>query len=323
MSTGRAPSASVPAGPGAVPFVCPRCRAALSEEARAVLCGACGARYPRPGHAYADFAGAEAGFDDWWAQSTVEQHRWLAEEAPREEEYEVGLARRFLMPLLARLDFRPGERALLSAGCGLAADVDALNDAGFHTFGIDCGNRVLRWSARRYQARLARADIRQMPFPENAFDLVVSLNTIEHIGVIGDTTSVAADYAEQRMDALRSLLRVTKPGGYIVLSGLSRTIPFDFGHIQGSRFVRIHSPWEKFLLSYGDVERLCRATGDVESTQPLPIRGFFSWTRLRHYVVARPLLPVVDWLFGSLPPAVYGSALCPFWIILARRRRTR
>jgi SAM-dependent methyltransferase len=149
--------------------------------------------------------------------------------------------------------------------------------------------------------------------------VVISLNTLEHIGVVGDTTTVTPDYMERRKAALRSLLRVTRPGGYLLLSGLSRTIPFDFGHVQQSRFVRVHSPWERFLLSYGDVRRLCLDTGDILWTRPLPLRGFFSWTTLRRYPLVRPLLPAVDWLFGSLPPAVYGSWASPFWIALARR----
>jgi SAM-dependent methyltransferase len=158
-----------------------------------------------------------------------------------------------------------------------------------------------------------------MPFPDESFDFVLSLNTIEHIGVIGDTTRVTPDYLDQRMAALRSLLRVTKRGGHLLLSGLSRTIPLDFGHIQEVRFVRIHSPWERFLLDFSDVRRLCAATGDIEWTRPLPLRGLFSWTRLRQYRMVRPLLPVIDWLFGSLPTAVYGSWISPFWIALARR----
>ena len=159
-----------------------------------------------------------------------------------------------------------------------------------------------------------------MPLPDNAFDFVLSLNTIEHIGTAGDTVRVTPDYMAQRRRAIRDLLRVTKPGGYLLLSGLSRSVPFDFGHVQDHGFVRIHSPWEKFLLNYSDIRRLCDETGLVAWTKPQPLRSFFAWTRLRHHPVSRPLLPLVDWLFGELPHRVYGWGICPFYIALARRR---
>lgn len=306
-----------------VSFVCPRCHSVLNEREKEIVCSGCAAQYECMTSAYADFAGPERTFDDWWMQSPEKMRQWLDEEAPREEEFEVGLARRYIAPLLQRLDCLPGQASLLSAGCGLASDVDFLNEIGYATWGIDCGSRVLRWPERRCHARLARADLRALPFPDEAFDFVMSLNTIEHIGVEGDTATVTSDYQEQRLTSLHSLLRVTKPGGYLLLSGLSRTIPFDFGHVQQSRFVRIHSPWERFLLNYSDVRRLCLASGDVDWTQPLPLRGFFSWTRLRHYRLARVFLPLVDWIFGSLPNAVYGSWMSPLWIALVRKRLNR
>ncbi len=268
--------------------------------------------------AYADFA-PEASFDDHWIRDPVARKEWLELEAPREEEYEIGLARRYLKPLLEQLGYEPGRATVLSAGCGMGSDVDVLSDAGYATWGIDIGNRVLCWHQRKTQGRLARADIRSMPFEGEQFDFILSLNTIEHIGVIGDSIRVAPDYLDQRRRALRSLLRVLKPGGHLLLSGLSRSVPFDFGHVQDHGFVRIHSPWEKFLLDYSDVKKLCRETGAVAQVEPLPLRGFFSWTRLRHSPVARPFLPFVEWVFGGLPQSVYGWGICPFWIALARK----
>jgi SAM-dependent methyltransferase len=283
-----------------------------------LLCQACDQRFPKQQYAVADFA-ATASFDDWWMKDEQTRRHWLEQDAVKEEEYEIGLARNYVLPLLRQLQLQPQQTAILSAGCGLASDVEFLNEQGYDSWGIDIGNRVLGWSRRTCRQRLARADLRDMPFRDAAFDFVLSLNTIEHVGVVGDTTRVTADYWEQRLRAMRSLLRVTKPGGYLLLSGLSRTIPFDVGHVQEVRWVRIHSPWEKFLLNYRDVRQLCAQAGGVESTRPLPLRGFFSWTRLRHNRCTRPFLPLVDWLFGCLPHAAYGSWLSPFWIVLVRR----
>lgn len=303
-----------------ISFVCPHCGGDLKVAAWALYCMVCGAEYARMGEAFADFAGKDNRFDDCFTRSPELQREWLEVEMPREEEYEMGLAKRYVLPLLQKLGYAPGATNVLSAGCGLGAEVDVLIDGGYQCWGIDLGNRHLAWSRRRHQDRLARADMRELPFKDEAFDFAISLNTIEHVGTIGDTTRVAPDYLEQRMRALKSLLRVTKPGGHVVVSGLSRTIPFDFGHIQDVKgFVRIHSPWEPFLLNYSDIRRMCREAGGTDWARPLPLRGFFAWTRLRNYALVRPLLPVVDWLFGGLPDWVYGSFLSPFWIVLIKK----
>lgn len=303
-----------------IPFVCPQCHGELRENPPAVRCEKCNRDFPRIDGTFVDFVGNEVTFDDWWTANEETRAQWLEHDARQEEEYEIGLARNYLLPLLRRLGYRPGESTVLSAGCGLASDVEILNEAGQDAWGIDIGNRVLTWGRRRRKDRLARADLRKLPFPDESFDLVVSLNTLEHIGVVGDTTTVTADYLEQRQAAVEAMLRVTKRGGYLLLTGLNRSWPLDFAHVQEVRFVRVHSPWERFLLSYADVRKICAKTGDVEQVQSLPLRGFFSWTRLRHSALARPLLPAVDWIFGSLPEAVYGTCLSPFWIALIRRR---
>ena len=299
--------------------MCPECHGDVSVYTSKATCTNCSATFSRLNDSFSDFAPSTS-FDDHWTLDPDAMRQWLEIEAPREEEFEEGLSRRYVKPMLERLGLHPGHCAILSAGCGLASDVDMLVADGYDAWGIDIGHRVVRWQERRYPERLARGDIRRMPFPDNAFDFVLSLNTIEHIGTVGDTDQVTPDYLEQRRIAVRDLLRVTKPGGYLLLTGLSRGVPFDFGHVQQHGFVRVHSPWEKFLLNYSDMKRLCEETGLVEWTRPQPLRGFFAWTRLRHHPVSRPLLPLVDWLFGELPQRVYGWGICPFYIALARRR---
>jgi SAM-dependent methyltransferase len=304
--------------PAAAEFVCPYCLGKLQRRAAAITCDGCGKSYPAMSSAVADFAPDDS-FDDFFTRTPDLQKDWLGIEMPREEEYEIGLAKRYVAPLMRRLGYQPGARAL-SAGCGLGAEVDVLTDEGFPSWGIDLGNRHLGWFRRRYPQRLARADMRELPFADEAFDFVISLNTIEHVGTLGDTTKVAPDYLHQRMRALKALLRVTKPGGHVLVSGLSRTIPFDFGHIQDVKGpIRWHSPFEPFLLNYNDIKKMCREAGGTDWARPLPLRGFFSWTRLRHVRGVKHLLPTADWLLGELPHWVYGSWMSPFWIVLIKK----
>lgn len=304
---------------GTVAYVCPACYGRLEQQGQHLICMQCHASYTMLDTAYADFA-TDISFEDWWAQSPELLNRWMTEYAPKEEEYQVGLARNYVVPLLRKLGYQSGQATLLSAACGLAADIDFLNDAGYATWGIDCGNRVQRWSARRYREQLGRADLFALPFPDRSFDMVMCFNVIEHIGTVGDTTTVTPDYQQQRREAIRSLLRVTKPGGYVLLSGVNRWFPLDFFHLQESRLVRFHSPWEPFSLSWRDYECLARDTGLAAWTRPLPLRGFFSWTNLRHRPLIRPLLPLADWMLGSLPAQVYGSFVSFFTVVLIQRR---
>lgn len=318
-------------------YVCPACLADLRDGATARVCSGCGAAYARLPHAYADFAGPDARFIDWWAESAELRRHWLEVVAPKDERFESGVATRVVMPLLQRLGYLPGQTSILSAACGLAADVETLNDLGYDTWGIDCGSRILRWADRRHQERLARASLFELPFAPGTFDVVLALNVLEHIGVVGDTTEVAPDYQQQRVAALRSLLMAAKPGGYVLLSGVARRFPFDFFHtpLQGqaparerdgwrsrwdpSRWVRVHSPFEKFSLSFGDQQGLARATGLAAEVRPLTLRGFFAYSNLGRKRALRPLLPVLDRALGSLPPAVYASWLSFFTLVLVRR----
>jgi SAM-dependent methyltransferase len=302
-------------------YVCPKTYGELVLEDGSLVCLETGIRYKLIDTAYADFAPGVV-FDEWFMQDPALFQQWMETAAPREEAYQVGVARNYVLPLLKKLGYSPGSADVLSAACGLAADVDVLNDAGYDTWGIDCGNRVQRWTMRNNRERLSRADLFALPFPEASFDFVYCLNVIEHIGTVGDTTKVTPDYKQQRIDAVRSLLRVTKPGGYVLLSGVNRLFPLDFFHLQDTplRFVRLHSPWEGFSLSCGDYARIARETGYADGARPMPLRGFFSWTRLGKHPVLRFALPVANWMLGCMPDGFYGSALSFFAVALIQRR---
>lgn len=302
-------------------YACPRCRGELRAGESGLGCLGCAARYGLLESGGGDFCDGDAGgFADWWAADPDSRRAWLRDEAPREEAYQRHLAERYVLPLLRRLGYRPGEAAILSVACGCGADVDALNDAGFATWGVDNGGRARRWGARRHGAALARADLFALPFPEGAFDLVLGLNLLEHIGTVGDTTVATPDAERLRLAALRALLVVAKPGGYVLLSGVNRRFPLDPFHRQGARGPRLHWPWERFSLSYGDQRRLALATGLAAWARPLPLQGFFAYTTLRHTGAPGLFVTLLDWALGALPAAAYGSWLSFFTVVLVRRR---
>ena len=106
-----------------------------------------------------------------------------------------------------------GCRRVLDAGCGVGRHLLPLLDAGFRVWGADCDAQVLKLLQARLAnatapaviANLVQADLNRLPFASGAFDLVVSVNVINH----GDTATFR--------DYCRELARVLKAGGHLFI----------------------------------------------------------------------------------------------------------
>jgi SAM-dependent methyltransferase len=106
-----------------------------------------------------------------------------------------------------------GCRRVLDAGCGVGRHLWPLLQAGFQVWGTDCDAQVLqilrarlaRAAAAPAAARLVQADLNRLPFASGAFDLVVSVNVINH----GDAATFR--------DYCRELDRVLKTGGHLFI----------------------------------------------------------------------------------------------------------
>src|SRR5512139_3130472 len=81
-----------------------------------------------------------------------------------------------------------GCRRVLDAGCGVGRHLWPLLQAGFKVAGADCDPQVLKLLQARLAgaaapaaaACLVQADLNRLPFASGAFDLVVSVNVINH-----------------------------------------------------------------------------------------------------------------------------------------------
>ena len=97
---------------------------------------------------------------------------------------------------------RPGAK-VLEFGCGSGLFVGELADAGFESFGLDISEDAVKFGELQGVRNLAVIEGHRIDFPDNTFDVVLSLDVIEHL--------------ENEEWALREVERVLKPGGLVVI----------------------------------------------------------------------------------------------------------
>jgi SAM-dependent methyltransferase len=115
-----------------------------------------------------------------------------------------GLNRRWLKQNLADQTYRRALKTDLfdeAAGGGLGPTVAD------YVVGIDLATSTARLALPQSGLRVLAADVRRLPFRDGAFDLVVSLSTLDHFQVADDIAN-----------ALRELRRVLGPGGILALT---------------------------------------------------------------------------------------------------------
>ncbi|MFI5713101.1 class I SAM-dependent methyltransferase [Kribbella sp. NPDC051620] len=123
-------------------------------------------------------------------------------------------------------------RRVLDAGCGEGYGADLLHRAGARqVFGLDYEGTTLRHVAKAYpQVNLVQGNLVQTGFADSAFELLVSLQTIEHL------------WEQPRF--VTECARITAPGATIVLSTPNRlTFPsgnwYHTRELTGPEFVEL------------------------------------------------------------------------------------
>lgn len=230
----------------------------------------------------------------------------------------------YTAPLLSRLVGPPsGGASVLSVGCGVGSDVEALAGLGWDAHGVEPGYRREAFGRRSCPERLSAGDGRELAFGDKRFDAVTSYGVIEHVGAIGDSTEVYHDVLEQRRRYADELCRVTRPGGAIVLSTPNRLFPVDFFHSPNRFGVRWHGPREPFSVSYGEMRRLFVEEAGCRAIRPLGLAGAFVFRRTREHLWGRALVPAARVVLGSLGrralAPVARSPLNPFLIVHIER----
>jgi SAM-dependent methyltransferase len=117
--------------------------------------------------------------------------------------------------VLSFLGSRRGGR-LLDAGCGPGVMTDVILARGFAYDGIDLSEPMIMEARRRFRedprARFRVADLHDLPFEDDSFDVVLSLGVLEYVSDLDQ--------------AMGEIARVLRPDGLYVFSMLNRHSPY-------------------------------------------------------------------------------------------------
>jgi ubiquinone/menaquinone biosynthesis C-methylase UbiE len=106
--------------------------------------------------------------------------------------------------MIAHFDLKPGMR-VLDVGCGkgfLVKDL-MLECPGLEAFGLDISTYALEHAPREIIGRLHLGSAESLPFPDNSFDCVISINTLHNL------------LRPQAINALREVQRVSSGGAFV------------------------------------------------------------------------------------------------------------
>jgi SAM-dependent methyltransferase len=292
---------------------CPACHGTLSVTEDAFVCTSCREHYTLV-DGFPDLI-----IGDRYTVDSGEQVMLNEELTNRRtvEEYYVPLFEK----LFGRRDLR-----ILSLGCGVGADVDALCDAGFDAYGIDNGVRSSAWKRRKYGSHLFMANGKHMPFPDQTFDCVFCGCVFPHVGVHGSSYKVTSDYYEQRQSLASEMARVLKPGGRVIASNPNRWFPFDIfhEHTAGRLRMRPTLPTNPLLLSRRDYEKLFASAGCSRATG-LPVEGYWSFTNSKKHLKGRlASIPVrLAFRIASAIKPLRTSFINPWIIVMIEKAESR
>ncbi|MFZ0394974.1 MAG: class I SAM-dependent methyltransferase [Terracidiphilus sp.] len=227
------------------------------------------------------------------------------------------------------IPFLQGGRQILDVGCGVGALVNALVRHGFDAYGVDVPAVVPEWKkAGNDTSRFFCGDAAELPFVDESFDAVTSLGVIEHIGTVCGHYTLREDYRQQRRSYAQEILRVTRPGGKIIIACPNKCFPIDIQHGTTDEFsprfairsrlfnktgMNIHPTWGKYYLaSYREVRQLFAG---VRQFTPLPLKGYFGFERFSRPPL-RPLLGIAQGWIDHMPSFAASSWLNPYVMVM-------
>ena len=297
----------------------------MVRGAAGLRCTHCGHVYAFNRHGFAELLPPDL------AQTSSALVTTMADYAEDQHVTEVRVLEDYLLPLLQHEPFR----SVLDVGCGVGAGVRLLTSSGFEAYGVDLPALSQFWAqAGNDPDRFLCCNAVSLPFANDCFDVVYSLGVVEHIGTVTGHCTLRPDFGAQRQRYANEILRVTKPGGRIIIACPNKTFPVDIQHgptdAAGARNplrsllfkwtgMNLHKTWGRYhLLSYRDVKRLfCEGAGARE-LQTLSLDGYFAFGRFKRGFL-RPFGSLAELYVERLPPRLRATFLNPYVMVQIRK----
>jgi SAM-dependent methyltransferase len=200
---------------------------------------------------------------------------------------------------LGVLELRP-EHVVVDAGCGTGRHLRELLSRSARVIGLDHSGEMLAIARERVppedrdRVELLEADLRSLPLDDASADRVLCFETLQHVPT-----------AEFRLEAVRELFRVLKPGGVFVISAYRW-----LGHIRRTKDGFFDSGLYRYAFTSRELGALLREAGfgEVRVGGAVILPGLAerlgvgaTWQRrlaftpvgrhLAHYVVGRAVRP--------------------------------
>lgn len=246
--------------------------------------------------------------------------------------------RRFYEEYLRPWAFREPVDRVLEVGCGMGLGVRMFREDGLEAYGIDIPCLARFWKKAGNDPRhFLVCDGAATPFPDDYFDAVYTLGTIEHIGTKVGHYTLEPDYQETRRAFARELLRITRPRGRILVTCPNKSFPIDIHHEPTDaatppgkmRFRRclfdrfgmtLHRPFGRYhLLSYSELRRLFCVDNGASAIEALPLKRYFAFKRTGSLRLVRGLkAPIIAYIEG-MPPFFRRSPFNPFLVVEIRK----
>lgn len=118
-------------------------------------------------------------------------------------------------------------KVVLDAACGTGYGSNIIAQSAERVYGLDISEEALSYATEHYCREnlfYVQGSIDKLPFEENAFDVLISFETIEHVN------------AEMQMMFLKEIKRVLKPDGILIMSTPNKKVYTDEANLQLSEW---------------------------------------------------------------------------------------
>jgi SAM-dependent methyltransferase len=207
-------------------LVCPECGHALQQDGEILTCSPCQKNWP-VNNGIPDFVGSFP----YWGEIPLEQMQEVNRQVQRGpwkaallDSPEPSVRRAATMILnLDRANWRwlldlPRESRVLDLGAGMGANSHALATYYREVIAVEPGVERTQFMQQRFaqeklsNVKILRSSVWALPFPKASFDLVVMNGVLEWVA-----TGRPGDPGEIQDAALRNVIALLKPGGYLYL----------------------------------------------------------------------------------------------------------